>query len=274
MGVNLILGGIFFLLGTLLLYFSAVQRARRERFRAVRTCTPREIAEAPPPPGTLVEVRGTIACDTPITAALSRQACVFFASSIRERIEEISWQPNRRTGLVERQVRTFHRSLEERTDRVPFWLVDQGHRVLVDPHGAEIEGKPSVDRFHPADLPPRLPGHDPARLTVPGGTVSGDSPSPGSPGPAVRPPEQRVLGAQQSETLLPLGAAIGVIGTLQERQGRLVLAKPAPAGSLFLITGRTLEDLAGAAEKAMRFWLIGGGVSCLLGFFIFLLGFR
>lgn len=272
MGWSLLLGGMLFLLGMLLLYFAAVQRAIGERFLSVRHLSLREIADTPPPPDTLVEVRGSIACDAPVTAALSRQPCAFFASSVRERVEETTWEENRRPGQLERQVRIVHRLLEERTDRVPFWLVDQEHRLFVDPHGAEIEGKTSVDRFLPAEIPPRPPTPDLARSFA--ASVETPSEPASSPERKAPPPERRVLGTQQWETLLPLGATIGVIGSLQEREGKRILAKSPSASSLFLITERSLEDLVGAAQRAARFWLIAGGGACLLGLFIFLLGFR
>ncbi|NLI76631.1 MAG: hypothetical protein GX442_09335 [Candidatus Riflebacteria bacterium] len=254
---NLVAGGAAFLLGVLLLYFSAVQRTRVQRYQQLRRWSARELAEQPPPDGTVLEIGGRIVCDSPITAAQSRQACVFFLSQVRERVEETTVQENRRTGRPDREVRTFHRNLEEFTDRVPFQIDDGTGRVGVDPFQAAIEGKRVVDRFQVASAaaPP---------LPAPAGAA-------GAPPPAG---SLRILGTRHDEVILAPDQTVTVFGAFVRRDGQPWIQKGATPAGLFLITPRTRDEVTAEAAKAMRFWLIAGTASCLFGVVAFLLGFR
>lgn len=253
---NLVAGGAAFLLGVLLLYFSAVQRARVQRYQALRRWSARELAEQPPSDGTALEIGGRIVCDSPVTAAQSRQACVYFLSQVRERVEETTVQENRRTGRPDREVRTFYRNLEELTDRVSFQIDDGTGRVGVDPFQAAIEGKRVIDRFQTAA--PTAPP-----LPAPAGEA-GTPPAAGS---------LRLLGTRHDEVILAPDQTVTVFGTFVRRDGQPWVQKGSTPSGLFLITPRTRDEVTAEAAKAMRFWLAAGAASCFLGVVAFLLGF-
>ena len=159
-------GFFLLLLGTVLLYFSSLARVRLEVFLTTPSLTVREISANPPPEGSLVAISGKVCCSDPLESPLGNQPCAYYSSRVQERIEEITYQTNRRTNIKERQIQTFNRTLDEQTDRSCFEVDDGTGRIAVDPSGADFDCPRSIDRFQPSEAPARKPTQTPAQTPV------------------------------------------------------------------------------------------------------------
>jgi len=159
-------GFFLLLLGTVLLYFSSLARVRLEVFLTTPSLTVREISANLPPEGSLVAISGKVCCSDPLESPLGNQPCAYYSSRVQERIEEITYQTNRRTNIKERQIQTFNRTLDEQTDRSCFEVDDGTGRIAVDPSGADFDCPRSIDRFQPSEAPARKPTQTPAQTPV------------------------------------------------------------------------------------------------------------
>lgn len=124
----LIVGGVLF----------GKWRALRENAATMRETQTTETARVPNvPPGGLVEVKGTLRCEEPLTSEMSNERCAYF----RDRVLEV----RRRRGEHGSYRSETAVSDEERS--TPFFVEDATGRVLVRPEGAEVDARISVDRF-------------------------------------------------------------------------------------------------------------------------------
>jgi hypothetical protein len=118
----------------LLLALGAVwwaQTYRREIALMAATQTSRAADVGKLAPGTVVEVKGTIRCDTPMTGSFSQRPCIY-AKSVVERKER-----RVRDGKTE-----YHTVTESSVENhVPFHVEDDSGRVLVQPQGASVEAR-------------------------------------------------------------------------------------------------------------------------------------
>jgi hypothetical protein len=103
------------------------------------TSKARDIAKIAP--GTLVEVKGTLRCASPLTAEYSQQPCVYFKAEMTR--EEIYYD----TGSDGKQRRNTRRTiLHSNIKHAPCQIQDDSGTVALDLDGAEIEAPETVRR--------------------------------------------------------------------------------------------------------------------------------
>ena len=120
-------GGIVALLGLACLWFW--RKFRHETALMAATQTSRAADVAALPPGTIVEVTGTIRCEAPLTGEFSKRSCVYYKSEIER--ERVRWRDGKR------ETETVTEYNVER--HAPFHIEDSSGRVLVRGDGASFE---------------------------------------------------------------------------------------------------------------------------------------
>jgi hypothetical protein len=122
-----VLAGIVALLGLGSLWFW--KKFRDEAALMAATPTSRAADVAALPPGTVVEVKGTIRCEAPIAGEFSKKTCVYSKSEVER--EEVRWRDGKReTSWVNERTTERH---------APFYVEDASGRVLVRGESATVE---------------------------------------------------------------------------------------------------------------------------------------
>ena len=224
-------GIVVLLIGAALLFFGRRSQAKTNLLKSVPTSSAADVANLMP--GELVEIKGTVRCDQPLTGEYSQKPCVWYTSSMSREYEERSkdaqgnWQTSRGSETV-----------SSNTQATPFFVEDSSGRVRVDPDGADFDAETIVDRFdtQSADTGP-LGG---VSIDIGGINIGGSGNG------------RRTLGYRYKEQAIPVDIPIYVLGARSE-SGDVV--KPPPgSGGRFIVSHRSEESLSASWGKTAH-WL-------------------
>jgi E3 ubiquitin ligase len=222
---------IFLVAGGALLYFR--NRAKQKAALMGRTETSAAADVSGLAPGTLIEVKGTLRCEEPLTSEMAGRSCAYYSATIaREYIEEDDNDSDvgsdRRSEILSQNVRFAPFSVEDDTGRVP-----------VNGEGAEFDAEEVVNRFE----------RDSSGLSVAGIQIQiGDS--------------ERTLGYRYTESILPVDAPVYVLGTVQDGGG-IGGPRSSDQGQRFVVSYRSEEALGQSLGKTVL-WLGVGGIAALV----------
>jgi hypothetical protein len=194
----------------------------------------------------IAELRGAARCEEPLKAELSGELCVYYSCSVQERYEE-QYTETDSQGRVERRTRTGSTQVSGNVQSVRFLVDDGAGTVAVDPAGASIDGRKVVDRYEPA-------GAGGSAIRIGSFTLSIGSSSPG----------RRILGYQFTETIVPVGATVYVIGEATDKDGTLRIRRPAEKAKPFIISMRSKEEITASRQRGIT-WMLVGAVAAALG---------
>src|SRR3712207_845471 len=130
---------IFLAAGGALLYFRNQTKHKADLMGRTQTSSASEVSGLAP--GTLVEVKGTLRCEEPLTSEMAGETCAYYFSQVtREYLEEDydddDVGSDRRSEVVAHNEQFAPFSVEDATGSVP-----------VRAEGAEIDARQVVDRF-------------------------------------------------------------------------------------------------------------------------------
>ncbi len=166
-----------------------------------------------------VEVKGMIACDSPLTGELSKQPCVYYDMKVEERYEETYWDKDANGNQV-RKTRTGKTTVSSNTQKVAFQIKDDTGKITINPNGAEIDAIKVVDKYEP---------HNANQTTISFGefqlNLSGEGGD-----------DRKILGYEYTESILPLDRKAYVIGLASDTSGELAIQQPTEKGKPFIIT--------------------------------------
>lgn len=197
----------------------------------------------------LVELQGHIRCDQPLTSHLTDQPCVFHRWSVQESWSK--WETETyHDSDGKSQTRQVHKSgwttVASGGDDMPFDLVDEQGALRVIPDGADVE---------PLEL-----------LNHTCGT--------GDPLYYGKGPRESISNSDHrrcfSESALPIGASVHVIGQARERTDMVAAEIAADRHApLFVITVRSERELASSYRWAAIGWCLFGlvvsvGISAII----------
>jgi hypothetical protein len=186
-------------------------------------------------PGTTVEVKGTLRCESPLQSEMARESCACYISRVtREYVRSSGTSSDDTPGGSHQPRQTASETLSEVARSVPFFVEDGTGRVEVHPQGAEVDAKRLVDRFEPSAS---------AGFTLGGAPVPFDE-------------EANTLGYRYTESVLPIDAPVYVLGVVRENSGIGAGAAPvdAPVEELPLMKGGELAyTLPSSRDKERRF---------------------
>ena len=217
-----------------LLYFRRKTLSKTEVMRRVATSAAKDVAGTDP--GTAVEVKGTLRCESPLESEMAGRVCAYYLSQVIREYQETDRDAD---GDLETRRRSEVVASNERF--APFAVEDGSGAVGVRGEGAEVDALEVMNRFE------RDTGGA-GSVTLGGITVSlGQG--------------ERTIGYRHVESILPVDAPVYVLGAAQE-DGQI--GAPGDEEGRFLISYRSEEQLE---KKFRRDALLLGLIA--LGLFVF-----
>ncbi|MGI0479927.1 GIDE domain-containing protein [Geminocystis sp. CENA526] len=83
--------------------------------------------------------------------------------------------------------------------------------------------------------------------------------------------DRRTLGYRYTESILPVGQEVLIIGQVSDETGDLKIIKPANNKEMFLISLKTNEALIHSYGESQKYFLIGSIVCGILGIILMIL---
>src|ERR687893_1432115 len=152
--------------------------------------------------GTLVEIKGTLRCEKPLTSEMAGESCAYYSSKVvREYLERDYDDDDDDVGSDRRS-----EVVAQNEQFAPFTVEDPTGSVTISAEGAEVDARQVVNRFE------RSTGREGPSITLGGATINLGG-------------GERTLGYRYTESILPVDAPIYVLGTVRE-DGRI--GAPAP----------------------------------------------
>ncbi len=189
-----------------------------------------------------VEVKGRVACDTPIMGELSDVPAAIFETRVR-RVVERREERRDAQGNVRTEWRKSEETVSDNRREAPFYIEDDTGRIRVKPN-KKIELEKVVDRFEPAEAIEFMSGGSTSlsfgrfRMSLGSGGFGSHS---------------RTLGYKFTEHILPVGKTVYALGEAADTDDEgLVLRKPTDEqkGKPFMLSLKTEEEIVRSAEKS------------------------
>lgn len=263
----------FWAVGGVLLYVRHRARRKVDLIRQTQTSGASEIPALSP--GTSVEVKGTLRCESPLRSEMAQESCACYVSRVTREYVQSSRDSSDDVPGSHQSRQTASETLSKVTRAVPFFVEDETGRVEVHPQGSEVDARRVVDRFEPSASP---------GFTLGGAPVPFDE-------------KANTLGYRYTESVLPIDAPVYVVGVVREEGGigagprqvdapveELALGKDGElAYNLFssrdverrFVISHRSEEALGQDLAKMVFWTGVGAVGALalgvvvaLGFFL------
>lgn len=250
----LIIGLLLVALGGLLLYLRTRAQGRLLEIGSTQTSTTQEVRElhtqiaAELGPGgfsQIVELKGVLRCDAPLTAELSGQPCAYYSMSVEERYEE-TYQEHDSEGNTRTATRTGSNIVASNTQSAMFQLHDATGAITVNPTGAEVHPRQVVSRFEPFTGGPAI--------TVGGFTLQVGAGIGG----------RRIVGYQYAESILPLESQLYLFGEATDTSGQLAVQKPREKKP-FIISLKTEEEIVRGGQGSVKWYLYGAIAAFVIG---------
>jgi hypothetical protein len=185
----------FWAAGGLLLYVRHRTRRNVDLMRQTQTADASGLSEFPP--GTTVEVKGTLRCEIPLHSEIAEENCACYVSRVTREYVRSSGHSSDDSPGSHHSRQTASETLSEIVRAVPFFVEDGTGRVEVHPQGSEVDAKEVVDRFEPSASPGFALGGDPVPFDE----------------------EANTLGYRYTESVLPVDSPVYVLGVVREGGG-------------------------------------------------------
>jgi hypothetical protein len=182
----------FWAAGGLLLYVRHRARRKVDLIRQTQTTDASAVSEFSP--GTTVEVKGTLRCESPLHSEMAGESCACYMSRVTREYVRSSGHSSDDTPGSHQPRQTASETLSESVRAVPFFVEDGTGRVEVHPQGSEVDAKKVVDRFEPSASP---------GFTLGGTPVPFDE-------------DAKTLGYRYTESVLSVDAPVYVLGVVRE----------------------------------------------------------
>ena len=226
-------GVLMWVAAGVLVYFRRRQVRKTGLMQETETSSAAAAAKAPA--GTLVEVKGTLRCDEPLTSETAGRECAYYVSRVIREYRETDRDAD---GDLETRRRTQVMSESERF--APFLVEDPSGVVEVRGEGAELDALEVTNRF------------EEAADAGPGLKIGGVTLQMGQ--------GEQTLGYRHVEHVLPVDAPVYVLGTVRA-DGRIGASEGEGGEGRFLISHRSEEDLGkGYRRDALVLGLIAAGL--------------
>ena len=242
--ILLLFAVIFVVAGVVLLYFRNRTKRKSALMSQTETSNASEVGGIAP--GTLVEVKGTLRCDEPLTSEMAEKTCAYYSSTVtREYLRPDHDDDNdvgsdRRTEIIAQNVQF-----------APFMVEDDSGFVGVHAEGAEVDARQVVNRFD------RNVGNE-GTFSLGGMTVNLGG-------------GERTIGYRYTETILPVDEPVYVLGTVQDG-GTIGAPRSGDEGHRFVVSHRSEEAHTQSLGKTALWLGVGGAASLVLGVVLLVVG--
>jgi hypothetical protein len=219
--IFVLFGASMWVTAGVLVYFRRRQLRKIDVIRQVETSTASAVSVLAP--GTLVEVKGTLRCESPLKSEMTEQVCAYYLSQVTREYQERDYAYDDDVGHQNRRRSEVMASNEQ---FAPFAVEDRWGDVGVRGEGAEVDALEVMNRFE------KDPGE--RGFTLGGATINLGG-------------GERTLGYRYVERVLRVGEPVYVLGVVQE-DGQIGAPSKAEREKRFLISYRSEEQL----EKKYR----------------------
>jgi hypothetical protein len=240
--ILLLFAVIFVVAGIALLYFRNKNKQKAALMGQTETSGASEVSGLAP--GTLVEVKGTLRCEEPLSSEMAGEKCAYSSKVIREYLERDYDDDD--VGSDRRSEVVAHNE-----QLAPFVVEDSTGTVAVNAEGAEIDAKQVVNRFE------RNTGSEGPSISLGGTTIHLGG-------------GERTLGYRYTETILPVDAPVYVLGTVQ--QGGGIGTPSGDEEHRFVVSHRSEEALGQSLGKTVLWLGVGGIASIAVGVVLLAVG--
>ncbi len=240
--VLLLFAVIFLVAGGVLLYFRNRTKQKSALMSQTETSSASEVSGLAP--GTLVEVRGTLRCEEPLTSEMAEKTCAYYSSTVVREYLERDYDDDDVGSDRHSEV------MAQNEQFAPFVVEDDSGSVAVNAEGAEVDARQVVNRFD------RNTGNE-GTFSLGGVTINLGG-------------GERTIGYRYTESILPVDESVYVLGTVQE-SGEIGAPQPGEEGHRFVVSYRSEEALGQSLGKTV-FWLGAGGVAALVLGVVLLVG--
>jgi len=243
--ILLLFAVIFLVAGGVLLYFRNRTKQKSALMSQTETSNASDVAGIAP--GTLVEVKGMLRCEEPLTSEMAERTCAYYASTVtREYLrpdyddDDNDVGSNRRTEIIAQNVQF-----------APFMVEDDTGLVGVHAEGAEVDARQVVNRFD------RNTGNE-GTFSLGGMTVNLGG-------------GERTIGYRYTENILPVDESIYVLGAVQEG-GVIGAPHSGEKGRRFVVSHRSEEAHTQSLGKTALWLGVGGAASLVVGVVLLVVG--
>jgi hypothetical protein len=243
--ILLLFAVIFLVAGIALLYFRNKNKQKAALMGQTETSGASDVSALAP--GTLVEVKGTLRCEEPLTSEMTGEKCAYYSSKVIREYLERDYDDDDDIGSDRRSEVVAHN--EQFT---PFVVEDTTGTVVVNAEGAEMDAKQVVNRFE------RNTGSEGSSISLGGATIHLGG-------------GERTLGYRYTETILPVDAPVYVLGTMQEGGG--IGTPTSGQDQRFVVSHRSEEALGQSLGKTVLWLGVAGIASIVVGVVLLVVGF-
>jgi E3 Ubiquitin ligase len=242
--ILLLFAVIFLVAGGVLLYFRNRTKQKSALMGQTETSNASDVAGIAP--GTLVEVKGTLRCEEPLTSEMADRTCAYYSSTVTREYLRPDYDDDNDAGSDRRT-----EIIAQNVQFAPFMVEDDTGFVGVHAEGAEVDARQVVNRFD------RNTGNE-GTFSLGGMTVNLGG-------------GERTIGYRYTESILPIDAPVYVLGTVQDGGG---IGAPASGekGHRFVVSHRSEEALGQSLGKTVLWLGVGGIASLVLGVVLLVIG--
>jgi hypothetical protein len=233
-------GVVMLVVAGVLLFFRRKALRKTELMRRVETSAAADVSGLAP--GSPVEVKGALRCESPLKSEMASHECAYYHSRVLREYQETD-----RDADGDRRTRRRSETVASNERFAPFAVEDDSGLVGVRGEGAEVDAPEVMNRFE------RETGGS-SSVTLGGFTVNLGG-------------GERTLGYRYVESVLPVDAPVYVLGSVQ-RDGEIGAPADGEDGR-FIISYRSEEQLEGKYRRdALWLALISAGLFLLGGAFV------
>ena len=243
--ILLLFAVIFLLAGGVMLYFRNRTRQKSALMSQTETSSASDVTGLAP--GTLVEVKGTLRCDDPLTSEMAEKTCAYYSSTVTREYLRPDYDDDDNDAGSDRRSEVVAQSVQF----APFVVEDDSGAVAVDAEGAEMDARQVVNRFD------RNTGNE--------GTFSLGGVSINLGG------GERTIGYRYTESILPVDEPVYVLGAVQEGGG---IGAPQSGEEVhrFVVSHRSEEALGQSLGQTVLWLGMGGAGALVLGVVLLVIG--
>jgi hypothetical protein len=242
--ILLLFAVIFLVAGGVLLYFRNRTKQKSALMSQTETSNASDIGGISP--GTLVEVKGTLRCDEPLTSEMAEKTCAYYSSTVTreylrdDRDDDNDVGSDRRTEIIAQNVQF-----------APFMVEDDSGFVGVHAEGAEVDARQVMNRFD------RNTGNE-GSFSLGGVSVNLGG-------------GERTIGYRYTESILPVDESVYVLGAVQEG-GTIGAPHSGEKGNRFVVSHRSEEAHTQSLGKTALWLGVGGAAALVLGVVLLVVG--
>ena len=243
--ILLLFAVIFLVAGGVLLYVRSKNKQKAGLMSQTETSNATEVSSLAP--GTLVEVKGTLRCEEPLTSEMSEKSCAYYSATVTREYLERDYGDDDDVGSDRRS-----EVISQNEQFAPFSVEDETGNVPVSAEGAEVDARQVVNRFE------RNTGNGGPSISVGGATLNVGG-------------GERTIGYRFTESILPVDAPVYVLGTVQE-SGEIGAPSLDDKEGRFVVSHRSEEALGQSLGKTVLWLGVGAIAAPVAGVILLVIG--